>query len=102
MVTVRTVLTFVESKQWHIHQMDVYNAFLQGDLYDEIYMEPPQGFLSLERISINQYSDSLNILYELKQAPRQWNANLIEALLKLKLASMIIQSSYKSLNMDVH
>ncbi|XP_047268031.1 uncharacterized protein LOC124898427 [Capsicum annuum] len=31
-------------KYWHIHQMDMYNAFLQSDLYNEICMELPQGF----------------------------------------------------------
>ncbi|XP_059290836.1 uncharacterized mitochondrial protein AtMg00810-like [Lycium ferocissimum] len=44
MVTVRTVLSLAAAKGWHIHQMDVYNAFLQGHLHDEIYIDMPQGF----------------------------------------------------------
>lgn len=41
MVTVRTVLTISAYRKRNVHQIDVYNAFLQGDLYDEIYMDLP-------------------------------------------------------------
>lgn len=43
MVTVRAVISLAATKHWHIHQMVVYNAFLQGDLYKEVYMTMPQG-----------------------------------------------------------
>ena len=44
MVTVRSIIALATTQKWHIHQMDVYNAFLQGDLQEEVYMEFPQGF----------------------------------------------------------
>lgn len=44
MVAIRSVLAMAASMKWHIHHMDVYNAFLQGELYVEIYMDMPQGF----------------------------------------------------------
>lgn len=36
MKTVRTVLSLVAQRGWIVHQMDVFNAFLQGNLNDEI------------------------------------------------------------------
>lgn len=46
MKTVRTVLATAARKKWFVHQMDVFNAFLNGDLTDEIYMKLPEGFAS--------------------------------------------------------
>jgi hypothetical protein len=34
-----------ETKGWEVHQMDVKNAFLHGDISEEIHMEQPQGFM---------------------------------------------------------
>ncbi|XP_049387058.1 uncharacterized protein LOC125851320, partial [Solanum stenotomum] len=44
MVTVRSIISLAASRGWNICQMDVYNAFLQGDLDEEVYMALPQGF----------------------------------------------------------
>lgn len=44
MVTVSSVISLAATKHWHIHQMDVYNAILQGDLDEEVYMTLPQHF----------------------------------------------------------
>jgi len=43
MTTVRTILAIVASKSWPLHQMDVKNVFLHGDLKEEIYMKLPSG-----------------------------------------------------------
>ncbi|XP_015170235.1 uncharacterized mitochondrial protein AtMg00810-like [Solanum tuberosum] len=44
MAIVRSVISIAAARHWHIHQMDVYNAFLQEDLYEEVYMTLPEGF----------------------------------------------------------
>ena len=77
MVTVRAFLQQVASLNWEVHQMDVHNAFLHGDLDEEIYMKPPLGF------STNDKSKVLcrrKFLYGLKHAPHCWFEKLGAAL----------------------
>ncbi|XP_070029752.1 secreted RxLR effector protein 161-like [Nicotiana sylvestris] len=45
MVTVRSVIAVEASKHWHIYQMDVPIAFLQDDLFEELYMHLPEGYI---------------------------------------------------------
>jgi hypothetical protein len=39
MTIVKAIITMVATKGWSLHQMDVKNAFLHGDLQEEVYME---------------------------------------------------------------
>lgn len=57
--------------------MDVHNAFLHGDLKEEVYMKMPPGFLSSTG---GQVCGLLKSLYGLRQAPRCWFAMLAGAL----------------------
>lgn len=88
MVTVRCVIALAMSKGWNLYPMDVYNAFLQGDLDEKVYMEIPEGF---KRSGDNKVCRLLKSLYGLKQASRQWNLKFTNAL----LASGFTQSAHE-------
>jgi len=55
---------------WHIHDMDVNTAFLNGVIEEEVYIEQPEGF---EIFSNESHVCRLKrALYGLKQAPCSW------------------------------
>lgn len=79
MTTVRMFLEFSAANDWEIHQMDVHNAFLHGDLDEEVYMQLPPGFRTDDKTKVCRLHKSL---YGLRQAPRCWFEKLSNALLE--------------------
>jgi hypothetical protein len=45
MTTIRAIIIMVATKGWSLHQMDVNNVFLHGDLQEEMYMEQPPSYV---------------------------------------------------------
>ena len=82
LTTVRLVVSLAASYSWPLHQLDVKNAFLNGDLLETIYMDPPPGFRAE-----GEYSGKVcrlrKSLYGLKQSPRAWFSRFSDVVLSI-------------------
>ncbi|GJY90673.1 putative RNA-directed DNA polymerase [Tanacetum coccineum] len=77
MVTVRCIISLVVHYNWPLFQLDVNNAFLYGDLHEDVYMDLPPGYYDPSETRVCKLVKSL---YGLKQASRQWNEKLTSVL----------------------
>ncbi|GJX70675.1 ribonuclease H-like domain-containing protein [Tanacetum coccineum] len=68
MTTVRTLIAVASSRKWKIFQLDVKNAFLNGDLNEEVFMTPPPCVSHKP----GEVCKLKKALYGLKQSPRAW------------------------------
>jgi ATP-binding cassette subfamily B (MDR/TAP) protein 1 len=70
MNSIRTILSLVVAKDFHLEQLYVKISFLHGDLEEEIYMKKPHDY-EVKRKE-NLVCRLKKILYGLKKYPRQW------------------------------
>lgn len=70
MNTVRVLLSLAANYNWDLQQFDVKNAFLHGELEEEIYMDVPPGYDN--NLAAQTVCKLKKALYGLKQSPRAW------------------------------
>lgn len=51
MNTIKVILSLATNLDWSLHQLDAKNAFLNGDLEDEVYLDIRIGFGTHESTS---------------------------------------------------
>ncbi|RVW17874.1 Retrovirus-related Pol polyprotein from transposon TNT 1-94 [Vitis vinifera] len=68
--SVRLLLSMASMCSWPLYQLDIKNAFLHGDLAEEVYMEQPLGFVAQGESGL--VCRLRRSLYGLKQSPRAW------------------------------
>ena len=86
--SVCALLAIAAASKCDLFQMDVKNAFFNGDLSEEVYMQPPPG-LSVES---NKVCHLQRALYGLKQAPRAWFAKFSSTIFHLGYTANLYDS----------
>jgi hypothetical protein len=89
MNTIRALISCASNLNWNLYQLDVKNAFLHGDLQEEIYMHIPPGFSTAK--TEGKVLKLHRSLYGLKQSPRAWFDRFRRA---------VMQLNYKQSNAD--
>ncbi|XP_073112088.1 uncharacterized protein [Elaeis guineensis] len=89
MNSVRTLISCAANFGWDLFQLDVKNAFLHGELQEEVYMDVPSGFATTQ--IVGKVCQLRRSLYGLKQSPHAWFDRFRQA---------IIQIGYKQSNAD--
>ena len=68
--SIRVLFSIALAQSWPLHQLDVSNAFLYGDLDEQVFMEQPPGYVAQGESS--EVCVLKKAIYGLKQSPRAW------------------------------
>lgn len=96
--TIRVLLSLAANLNWQLCRLDVKNAFLNGDLAEEVFMDIPSGF---ERFyGMGKVCKLRKSFYGLKQSPRAWFDRFSKAVKRHSYSQAQADHTlfYKSLN----
>lgn len=82
------ILALLSFLNLHLHQIDVHNVFLHGDLDEEVYIYLPKGITPSYP---NQVCKLLKSIYRLKQSNRLWFG---------KLSTILLTNKFKQCSSD--
>ena len=69
--TSRILISIATNQDWPLQQFDIKNAFLNGDLEEEVYMALPPGIKQVPKHE-GEVCELKKSLYGLKQSPQAW------------------------------
>ena len=81
MNTIRILISLAVNLDWPLYQYDIKNAFLHGNLKEEIYMKYPPGYEGIR--NEGKVCKLQKALYGLKQSPRAWFGRFSQAMKSL-------------------
>ena len=87
LTSIRLFISLAATHGWVLHQLDIKNAFLHGDLAEEVYTEQPPGFVA--QGEIGRFCRLQKSLYGLKQSPRAWFDKFSEVIEKFGMQKSI-------------
>ena len=79
--TVRILIALAAKLGWNLYQYDDQNAFLHGELEDEVYMNVSPGYILTDCKSM--VCRLKKALYGLKQSPRMWFGKVFRVMHKM-------------------
>ena len=83
LISIWLFISLAATHGWDLHQLDIKNAFLHGDLAEEVYMEQPPEFVA--QGEIGRVYRLRKSLYGLKHSLRAWFGKFSEVIEKFGL-----------------
>ncbi|RDY13777.1 hypothetical protein CR513_01261, partial [Mucuna pruriens] len=92
---IHLLLAMATIRHWPLHQLGIKNAFIHGELDEEIYMEQPPGFVVQGESGL--VCKLRRSLYGLKQSPRAWFGKFSQVVQNFRMTRSEANHSTKDL-----